>query len=318
MIELDDSAIAHMAVTDEDLPAAPPLARRALRLTMPLPDDAGCAAEMREQLETLLREDRHHPLACRLIRAASGMSPSPDGRIPDLAAAIERLGAGPVRDLILLDALSGLYEGSDPYFAKLWNHALGTGLAAHVLAGELGLARTGGVFLAGCLHDVGKAIVHRKYPTLYRGFWPLAKRRRVRLIQVEQERFPHLAHARIGWRLACRWGLGREARDAILLHHAWERGIPQATDDPAPAALIGLASAIVNNVGINAPVCSWEALTAMPAARYLGVTRAHLRMVCSRIHQLFYRHAQGADNLEEDEGYESGFAHAVDSGAAGR
>ncbi|MEN6627576.1 MAG: HDOD domain-containing protein [Candidatus Sumerlaeia bacterium] len=268
---------------ERDLPDFPEIAIRTLRL---LQDPGVDNKNFARQLES----DTYLHLAERILRVANSAFYSPRMPIRNVSDAISRLGRKPVYDLIVVAAVGELYDSNDPYIQELWNHAIATGTASLLLARRYDRDLANEAFMAGILHDIGKLVVYKKYPFLYWRYWCELGAGCCRLDKIEQAEFPDLAHTQIGMRVCQKWNLSDAIVDSANLHHKlhWHASVNRVAH--FLPCVVSLASVIVNNMGINAPVCSWEKTETLACARFLGFELGHVGPIQDRLEELFSIH----------------------------
>ncbi|MFH1570971.1 MAG: HDOD domain-containing protein [Gemmatimonadota bacterium] len=102
---------------------------------------------------------------------------------------------------------------------KFWEHCIGCGVAARLLAAKLRYRVPGEAFAAGILHDIGKLILSQYFPEEFAEIMAVVRDDDVYIGEAEQ-RVLGLTHTEIGSWLAEKWNLPGQLVDAITLHHA--------------------------------------------------------------------------------------------------
>ncbi len=129
-----------------------------------LPDAAvqiiSLASDPDSGADDLLEAVRGDPaLAMRLMRTVNSSYYALNGKVADLKQAITLLGFKEVRNLALTSYVAQLFqnEGDHANYSRrgLWNHMVGTGMVAQLLAQTCGRVPSPEAYLAGLLHDVG-------------------------------------------------------------------------------------------------------------------------------------------------------------------
>jgi HD-like signal output (HDOD) protein/ActR/RegA family two-component response regulator len=143
--------------------------------------------------------------------------------ISNPAEAVQLLGIATVRSLALSIHAFGVFEqpkAASFSLARVWNHSLGTGLAAKTIAqiasGEAHLADE--TFISGLLHDLGKLMLSSNRASEYQQAADLARQRNLTICEAEQEIFG-ATHADIGAYLLGLWGLPVPIVEGVALHH---------------------------------------------------------------------------------------------------
>lgn len=99
-----------------------------------------------------------------------------------------------------------------------WKHSVGTALIARTVANRVKESAEA-AFMAGFLHDIGKLVLDRFYPSFHGPVTDAVRRQHVHTTQVE---LPWLGttHAHVGAYVAVNWHLDESLVEAILAHHA--------------------------------------------------------------------------------------------------
>lgn len=268
-------------ILDRDIPTLPHLAVQAM-------DMLKNPSITSEDFEDLILQDHDFDLARRVLHAANASAGwMHTRRIKD---AVVRLGLNKLYNIVMVAAMEKLYDEKDAAMRPMWNHAVATGVIGYYLANNLEVMRVDEVFTAGLLHDIGKWIVHRKYPELYVNGGREADGGQQRLCRTEAERFPQLAHAAVGATALRRWNLSQTVIDSARLHHLLEDEIPPDEDDPIVPCIVSLASAIANNLGLNRRVCQWEEISSLACARRLNFETKNMDCIVDRLCEVFDLH----------------------------
>jgi len=153
-------------------------------------------------------------LSARILRLAN--SPSYGFyRVSTISNAMILLGVNVVKSLALS---SSIFEIMEKNSVGLWEHSLGVGVAANLIARKLALPECEEIATAALLHDIGKVIISLKCSEA-----EIAIRRTIR----EQDIYTREAerqvldtdHAEIGAWLAKSWFLPDKLSEPISFHH---------------------------------------------------------------------------------------------------
>ncbi len=143
------------------------------------------------------------------------------GAILSVDAAIDRIGVGGTRAVVLASCVDGLFSRPggtyDTMLAAVWTHMVNTGAYARSVAWAFE-TDPDEAFAVGLLHDVGKMVILDRISALR-----TAKRKPVLLPDVGLSLAFDQLHEPLGAVAAHRWGLGARAADAIGSHHRRER-----------------------------------------------------------------------------------------------
>jgi len=181
-------------------------------------------------------------LSARILRLAN--SPSYGFyRVSTISNAMILLGVNVVKSLALS---SSIFEIMEKNSVGLWEHSLGAGVAANLIARKLGLPECEEIATAGLLHDIGKVIVSLKCSEA-----EVQIRRIVRDDQVfmrEAERMViDTDHAEVGGWLAKSWFLPDKLSEPI----AWHHDVSQSENHRIKTAVVHVADALIKASGFG-------------------------------------------------------------------
>lgn len=216
---------------------------------------------------------RDPSLAARLLRLANSPFYGFSKRVDSLSRGVMMIGAGELTQLVLGVTVVGMFNElpkSALTMRQIWEHAVGAGVFARILASRLRGLSQERAFVCGLLHDIGRLIMLRSLPRRMDRAMALAREERRPLHEVETRLFgwshADMAEALISWwRLPENLGQtirahhgpfdGPEAREAAVIHLAdimtiaWERGFNGAPGaprlDPAAWELLGLPTSVL-------------------------------------------------------------------------
>ncbi|BCO31113.1 hypothetical protein TspCOW1_12160 [Thiohalobacter sp. COW1] len=199
-------------IRPSDLPAPP---REALRVVQACTDPAIDNPQLAELIERLPK------LSAELLRLSNSSFFALRSQVRSIAHAVSLLGHRNLRNLSLCLAMrDAVAADAMPGFdlEAFWEDALRRGVAARLLAGEVGLDGDE-AFTVGLLQDFGLLIGFYLRPdrshewTCLRPLDPEAR------LQAERTLFG-MTHTQLGQTLARQWGLPEELNEVIGLHHA--------------------------------------------------------------------------------------------------
>jgi putative nucleotidyltransferase with HDIG domain len=144
-------------------------------------------------------------------------------RIANPAEAVQFLGVGRVRSLVLSLHVFSCFENTHPKsfsMDNVWRHSLSTGLVAQKIAKmqKLDRALVDETYVAGMLHDIGKVMLAASLPDVYEKAVNLAEAEKLTLAEAEREVFG-VNHAQVGAYLLGLWGLPITIVEAVAFHH---------------------------------------------------------------------------------------------------
>ena len=199
------------------------------------------------QVARLISTDQ--ALTAKILRVANSAFYGFPRKIATVQLAIVVLGFNAVKNLALsVTVLKRFSSGTDHRLfdrQRFWQHAIGCGVAARVLARRFG-GHEGEAFVAGILHDIGKLILIEYAHDEFAEALELAERDGIAIAEAE-ETVLGVTHAEVGGWLAERWNLPEPLAQSISCHHQ-----PWSLDEPDDLVLLThLADALVrfNDIG---------------------------------------------------------------------
>lgn len=153
-------------------------------------------------------------LSARILRLAN--SPSYGFyRVSTISNAMILLGVNVVKSLALSSSIFAIMEKER---IGLWEHSLGVGVAANLIARKLKLPECEEIATAGLLHDIGKVIIGLKCREAERDILELVRERKIYAMDAELE-ILNTDHAEIGAWLSRSWFLPDKLSEPIAFHH---------------------------------------------------------------------------------------------------
>ncbi len=264
----------------DDLPTLPAVAVRLLQATS---QDAAA-----RDIAELVRADQS--LSARLLSLANSAAFGARHEISSVDQAIVRLGFKTVRSVVLATKVFACFGSSGnsngPHFelTEFWKHALAVACAARRLseAETLRSVDAETAFVAGLLHDLGKAALHCVYPRGYDRVAAQADETRGDIADCERGLLG-TDHTVAGRRIAQRWGLPRELQDVIWLHHLSGDALPTSVRNRPLISLVHLADVIAREQRVgysgNHLILESSAQLATP----LGIAPEVLETICAKL-----------------------------------
>lgn len=153
-------------------------------------------------------------LSARILRLAN--SPSYGFyRVSTISNAMILLGVNVVKSLALSSSIFAIMEKNS---VGLWEHSLGVGVAANLLARKLELPECEEIATAALLHDIGKVIISLKCSEAEREIQKLVRERQFFVMDAERE-IIDTDHAEVGAWLSKSWFLPDKLSEPIACHH---------------------------------------------------------------------------------------------------
>lgn len=144
-------------------------------------------------------------------------------RVSSTFEAVEYLGLGTVRSLVLSAHIFSCFERTDLdglFIQQLWNHAVRTGMVSQMIMRLEQAVRADceDGYVAGMLHDVGKLMLANSLPEQFQRALALAAERKISLYDAELE-ILGATHAGVAAYLLGLWGLPAPVVEAVAFHH---------------------------------------------------------------------------------------------------
>ena len=209
------------------LPSLPTVVTQLINL---VGDPATTAREISQLIST------DQALTAKILKVANSSFYGFPRKIATIQLAIVVLGFETVKNLGLSVAvLKRFHAGrAHPLFDRqqFWEHAIGCGVAARMLARKRSRKLEGEAFVAGVLHDIGKLILIEYFPDEFGESLELARDELLTISEAEMKVIG-VTHAEIGGWLAEKWNLPQSLVEAITYHHN-----PMAIDKPGEILMI--------------------------------------------------------------------------------
>lgn len=146
-------------------------------------------------------------------------------RVSTISHALILLGVNVVKSLAIS---SSIFEVMEKNIVGLWEHSLGTGVIAGIIARRLDFQESEEIATAALLHDIGKVIIRLELKEEYNDLLSLSESKEVFIREAEREMLG-VDHAEIGELLARRWFLPDKLIEPIACHHDVEKSVTYQT-----------------------------------------------------------------------------------------
>jgi putative nucleotidyltransferase with HDIG domain len=181
-------------------------------------------------------------ISARILRLAN--SPSYGFyRVSTISTAMILLGVNVVKSLALSSTIFAIMEKD---IVGLWEHSLGVGAAANLIARKLGLPECEEIATAGLLHDIGKVIISVKCSEAENEILKLVRERRIYTMEAEMEVIG-TDHAEVGGWLSKCWFLPDKLGEPIAFHH----DVAASKNHRVKTAVVHIADAIICASGFS-------------------------------------------------------------------
>jgi HD-like signal output (HDOD) protein len=189
-------------------------------------------------------------LTAKILKLANSAYYGFPREISTVNMAIVVMGFNSVRDmglsLSVFDAFKEVPGAASFDLSQFWEHSIGCGVAAKLLARRYHHRYAGEAFVAGLLHDIGKVVLDQY---LHADFLEIMKRTNdnVQTLDEAEMAVTGTSHGEIGGWLADKWRLPHVISESIRFHHSpWE-----ATREPVLVALVSVANYLCHLSGIG-------------------------------------------------------------------
>jgi len=181
-------------------------------------------------------------ISARILRLAN--SPSYGFyRVSTITNAMILLGVNVVKSLALSSSIFAIMEKD---IVGLWEHSLGVGAAANLIARKLGLPECEEIATAGLLHDIGKVIISIQCSEAEKEILKLVRERQIYTMEAEME-IINTDHAEVGGWLAKCWFLPDKLGEPITFHH----DVAASKNHRIKTAVVHIADALICASGFS-------------------------------------------------------------------
>jgi putative nucleotidyltransferase with HDIG domain len=169
-------------------------------------------------------------------------------RVSTISNAMILLGVDVVKCLALS---SSIFEIMEKNVLGLWEHSLGAGVAANIIARRLQLTECEEISTAALLHDIGKVIIKLKFPEEHDQLLLLVDEQDLTYREAELKLLG-IDHAEVGGWLAKSWYLPDKLLEPIAMHH----DVARSEQHRVKSAVVHLSDILVkaSNFGFSGDV----------------------------------------------------------------
>lgn len=196
-------------------------------------------------------------------------------RVSTISNALILLGVNVIKSLALS---SSIFEIMEKTIVGLWEHSLGAGVAANIIARRLKLPEVEEISTAALLHDIGKVIIKEKCPEDYARVAMLMERKGLAMLDAERELLG-TDHAEVGEWLVRSWYLPDKLSEPVACHH----DVARSSTHQVKTAVVHLADVLVKASGFGFSGDEYVPQIQPEAWQRLGMTESDLAVIVEEL-----------------------------------
>jgi HD-like signal output (HDOD) protein len=199
-----------------------------------------------EMLGRAIRTDQ--VLASTVLKLVNSAFYGFPGRIGSISHAVVLLGFSTVKNIVLTATIMDIFKmniNSKFNMRDMWKHSLACGASAQCLARALGLESKEECFIAGLVHDIGKAIMFQLMPDDFIRVIECSDKTKI-LFYDSESKLLGINHQDIGGILIELWHLPTPILNAVSCHH---NPPAQLSEDYKIAAIVHCADILARALG---------------------------------------------------------------------
>lgn len=234
-----DETIANLIEQLGDLPAAPAIMAKALKLT----------SDVQSNISDISRSiSADQILAAKVIRLSNSAFYGRITEISSLSEAIKVLGFNQVKSIIVTASTHQMFQSSDHKESAriLWEHSLATALGARLIVQKYPGLDKEEAYLCGLLHDIGKLVLLQSAPDVYQDIIAKVKETNLPFHKIEGKVLGY-NHVHVGKVLLTKWQFPTNLITDISAHHTTQRGQVEAR--MSLGRVIAVADSIAKYIG---------------------------------------------------------------------
>ncbi len=185
---------------------------------------------------------RDQALSARVLKIINSPIYGFPGRISSISQAVMLIGLGTLEGMLLGISMFDMMQKT---MMGLWEHSIGTAVAAKAIATKVGIKEIEDVSIAGLIHDIGKVALGICYPELYKNVITAAGEREIYIVEAEED-IIGANHAEAGSWLARKWRFPLSLVNSIEYHHK-----PSANHLSTTIAIVHLSDTIIKMMGFG-------------------------------------------------------------------
>lgn len=260
-----------LVINAGDLKVLPSVARKVLELV----ESENSSAF---QLSSVIEKDQ--TIAVKVLKVSNSALYGLRKEVTSLKQAITLLGVNAINSLVIALSIKSLYKRFGITEQMMWDHSVGTSIAAKLISSGLGAEVEGVAFIGGLMHDFGKVVMNNESPEAFSEVMMKTYNEGIDSITAEEEVFGY-NHMEIGSMVAEKWGFP-SIHVSILKKHHLNNGKLEDIEDQSVARVIAcvhLANNICKMLGIgyrspNETILANE----LPSTVFLDLTKERMEV----------------------------------------
>lgn len=204
-------------------------------------------ADARDFVEVIQADEG---LAARILKISNSVYFDRGRKSETIEQSVFVIGLSELRDLLNATTLNDLFPLKHPLREQFWSNAIGTAIAAKILAQRVAPDKTGAAFMCGMMHDIGKLLLLQRATGDYEKVFQIVKDTGRPFHEAEIEFFV-FTHCEIGQLVAKQWNFSEDMLAVIRCHH--DPIEPEHSEDTELTLprLIHIADLISHTLGIG-------------------------------------------------------------------
>ncbi len=232
----------HSFLGPAGLPYLPSAAQKAFQLSI------NPNAEARDFVDVIKADEA---LSARIVKIANSVFFERGKKSETIEDCVQVIGTQELRNYLNVTALKGLFPSSHPLRAQFWANAVGTAIAAKILARRLFADKADQAFLGGLMHDLGKLLFLHRAHDIYEKVLEIVQRKGIDFYKAETEEFI-FNHCELGQLIAERWNFSDDLKTVIRHHHQpWTVEDLEGIDQPQLVHAVKAADIIAHALSLG-------------------------------------------------------------------
>lgn len=227
--------------TTGDLPTIPVVATKVMQLVENESTD----------VENITRIVNNDPaIAARVMKISNSVFYSCQRQVQSLQHAISMIGLLTLKSIVIAASLKEIYTPYGLTEKMLWEHSIGTALAARHIASDINEVNIEEAFIGGLFHDIGKIIMNFMDKTNFKTAMERVYNEEITFTEAEQGVFSY-THEQAGALIIKKWNFHENTVLCAALHHLMLFDEDMDIYTRKLVAVVALANAFTNKAGIG-------------------------------------------------------------------